>query len=375
MKKLVIVYPSNIIDIRLYKFIKILKDNYNVYVLSYGLLKKSNIFEDLQENDFININIKTFFPANLPFNFLRDRKIFQQIEKINPEIVLVRDIFISTFKKEKNINRKYYLDFCDHFPEVLEVLYGFKGKIFKVLGNIVEKRAIKNFDKRIFVSNEAIKFLEKKYKIDIEGIVIENVPFVEKKIEKNFIKEIDLIYVGTINKKIRNLEIIFKAIEKIKNENKKITMSIYYFKHQSKIKEEYEKIADLLGIKEQIIFKEAVSKELLSEILAQHKVGLVPHCRNNATDYTIPNKIYDYMQIGLPILCSDNPSLRNLLNKYKVGQTYSGNSVEDCYEKIIKILKDNLEEYSLNGMRIIKEELNWNKRIAASKLFDIKTNK
>lgn len=374
MKKLVIVYPSNIIDIRLYKFIKILKDNYNVYVLSYGMLKKSNIFEDLTENDFINIDIGTFFPANLPFNLLRDKKIFQQIEKIKPEIVLVRDIFISTFKKKKNVNRKYYLDFCDHFPEVLEVLYGFKGKIFKILGEVVEKRAIKNFDKRIFVSNEAMKFLEKKYKINIEGTIIENVPFIEEKVEKNFVKEIDLIYVGTINKKIRNLEIIFKAIEKIKNENKKITMSIYYFKHQSKIKEEYEKIANSLGIKEQIIFKEAVSKELLSEILVKHKVGLVPHCRNNATDYTIPNKIYDYMQIGLPILCSDNPSLENLLNKYRVGQTYFGNSVEDCSEKIIKILKDNLEEYSLNGIRIIKKELNWNKRVAASKLFDIKIN-
>lgn len=374
MKKLVIVYPSDIIDIRLYKFIKILKDNYNVYVLSYGLLKKSNIFEDLKENDFINIDIGTFFPANLPFNFLRDRKIFQQIEKINPEIVLVRDIFISTFKKKKNVNRRYYLDFCDHFPEVLEALYGFKGKIFKILGEVVEKKAIKNFDKRIFVSNEAIKFLEKKYKIDIEGTIIENVPFIEEKTEKRIVKETDLIYVGTINKKIRNLEIIFKAIEKIKNENKKITMSIYYFKHQSKIKEEYEKITNSLGIKEQIIFKEAVPKELLSEILSRHKVGLVPHCRNNATDYTIPNKIYDYMQIGLPILCSDNPSLENLLNRYKVGETYFGNSVEDCCEKIIKILKGNLEEYSLNGTRVIKKELNWNKRITASKLFDIKIN-
>lgn len=373
MKKLVIVYPSNIIDIRLYKFIKILRNTYHIYVLSYGILKKSNIFEDIASNDFINIDISTCLPGNVPFNILRDKKIFKQIEKINPEIVLVRDIFISTFKKKKNINRKYYLDFCDHFPEVLEVLYGLKGKFFKILGNTIEKIAIKNFDEKIFVSNEAINFLEKKYRVNIAGKVIANVPLIDGVIDRKFPKEIDLIYVGTINKKIRNLEIIFKAIERLKNEeNKKITMSIYYFKHQLKIKEEYEKLAFLLGIENQIFFKEAVPKDLLLEVLAKHKVGLVPHCRNDATDYTIPNKIYDYMQIGLPILCSDNPSLKNLITKYKVGEIYIGDSEEDCYKKIKKILKNNLEEYSYNGKKYIKEELNWNKNIIESKLFEIK---
>ncbi|MBC2850935.1 glycosyltransferase [Cetobacterium sp. 8H] len=372
--KIVIVYPSKIIDIRLYKFIKILSLNYEIFILSNGLLEKSNIFKDLDVKTFKNFDISSFLPGNLPFNIFRDIKISKEIDKINPDIVLVRDIFISTFKKNKTEKRKYYLDFCDHFPEVLEVLYGKKGKIFKKIANIIEKKALLEYDEKIFVSCEAIDFLKSKYSFEVKGTTIENVPLLENNLEE--ILEIrnkkDLVYLGTINKKIRNLEVVFEAIKKLKRENKKVTLSIYYFKHQIEIKKYYKELSKEMQIEDLIFFNEAVPKDMLLNILSEHKIGLVPHCRNSATDYTIPNKIYDYMQIGLPILCSDNPSLKNLIEKYGVGEVYKGNSNENCMQLINKMLEKNLSEYSENGKAAIKKSLNWKYQIVESGLFNIR---
>lgn len=365
MKNAIIIYPSSIIDIRLYKFIKSLSKKYKVTVLSDKFLQKSKIFKDLNENDYQNIEVGNRLPTNFPYNFNRNNNIRNLIKDIDPEIVISRDIFMSLFKKDKTKNDRttYYLDFCDHFPEVMEVLFGIKGKFLKIIANKVEKKALKTYDEIIFVSNEAQQFVKKKYGLDFKSSILENVPIKSNYTFLNKNHQFDLVYLGTINQKIRNLEVLFDAIKILKNEKFKVSMNIYYFNHQSKIKDFYVKMIKEKELEEQVYFKEAVSKDKLLEVLSIHKIGIVPHCRNEATDYTIPNKIYDYMEVGLPILASDNPSLKSLINKYEVGETYEGNAVESCAEKIKKMLQGNLENYSLNGKKAINNELNWDIQI------------
>lgn len=373
-KKVVLIFPIFPIDIRGYKYILSFHKEYDIYLLIAKTLENDCIFSDLSEKIKEKINIESRLPLNFPFNYFRSKKIRQEIKRINPDLVICRDIFLSNFlnKKMKKDKREYVLDFCDNFPEVLRTMFGFKGKVASLILEKIEKKSINLFDKIIFVSPESYDYVLLKHNIKKEKYILENVPF---KIEKEKInykrkKTKDLIYLGTMNKKIRDFETIFLGLKKLKMEDKKIYLDIYYFLSQDKLKNYYEELSKKLEINDLVRFHPAVKYEELNSLLLDYKIGLVPHTRSAATDYTIPNKIYDYMQIGLPVLASNNPSLENIIKKYKFGELYLGENQESFAEKVIELISKNTRVYSENGINGIKNKLNWEKQF--KEIFDSK---
>lgn len=363
-KKAVLILPTYPIDIRGYKYIISLEKKYDIYLLVDRTLNNTSIFNEIEKKFKEKINVGNRLPLNYPFNYLRNKKIAEEIKRIEPEIVVCRDIFLSGFinRKLKKLKIEYILDFCDNFPEVLKTMFGFKGYLPSLMLEHVEKRAVKLFDKVIFVSSESYNYVLSKHKIKKEKNILENVPFLKNekiKFDFNIEKNKDLIYLGTMNKKIRDFETVFEGLKLLKDEGKKVYLDIYYFLAQNELKKYYEEYSKKLGVDDLITFYPAVKHEELSKILLNYKIGLVPHTRSGATDYTIPNKIYDYMQIGLPVLASNNPSLENIIKKYKFGETYLGEDKEDFAKKIIKLMSEDKKEYRNNGIIGVKIELNW----------------
>lgn len=368
MKKIIFVYPNGDIDIRLYKFLKELKDTHDLIIISPPFKEKGHLklFKDIDFKKIKKIDVSSNINANYPFNLIRYLKISKIINEENPDIIICRDIMISLFALfiKKKYRKKLVLDLCDNMPEVLKIMFGSKGEMLYFIANIIEKIALKTFNKVIFVSKEAKEFIEKKHKIRIDGEILENVPLEMKvEISKSTIKN-TMVYIGTINKRIRNLDIVFNAFYELKKKKQlEYFLDIYYFDNQESIKAEYENLSYTLGLEKNIKFKRCVNHAELKSVLMQYEIGVIPHCRNDATDNTIPNKIYDYMNAGLKIIASDNPSLVNLLKTYKVGETYSGDSIESLIESLDKITNIKESYYSEDTILKIEKNLNWSKQI------------
>jgi hypothetical protein len=368
MKKIVFINPTGDVDIRLYKFLKFFQNQYEVFLISpqYSQVGHKKLFKDLEYEKINKIDVSCTYNVNFPFDFKRNKKIRKALINIQPDIVVCRDIMISGFLN-KNLkvilNTNFILDVCDSFPEVLKVMFGLKGKILSFIANKVEKKALKLFNKILFVSPEAKEFILKKHNLEKDNYILENVPYVMNKQKSLFkLNNNKLVYLGTINKKIRDLETVFKGIC-ILNEvyGQKFTLDIYYFENQKDIKEEYERIVTKMQLDEFVYFKKAVSNDILRKILQEYSIGLVPHCRNDATDYTIPNKIYDYINSDLFILASDNSSLKRLLDFWSVGATYQGENAKDFANTIINI-RAKVSQSSAN-INKINRELNWEHQV------------
>ena len=375
-KKVLFIYPSYI-DIRLYKFMKSFLDiGYTAYIAyhKHGSLKTFGHKLKNYDKNINTIRVGNFLPVNFPFNFIINFKIRKLIKKIKPDIVICRDILLSGFYRlylNKYIKNSTYLDVCDNYPEVIRVvLKGNIGKIGMFITNKIEKKAISKFPNIIFVSNESLRYIKNKHNIEEinHPYIVYNVPYnnINIGIIKENNRENDLIYIGTINKDIRDLNTIFKSLRYLKEErNLLINFDIYYFQHQKGIVDHYKKICDIFNINKQVSFINAVKKEELSNILLTYKIGVVPHCRNKATDFTIPNKIFDYMQHGLPVLASDNPSLKRIVERYGVGVCYKGGDYLDCSKQIEEIIsKYNKKHYKYklycsNGVKAIEDYFNW----------------
>ncbi len=85
--------------------------------------------------------------------------------------------------------------------------------------------------------------------------------------------------------------------------------------------------------------------------------------------HCLPNKLFEYIQAGVPVLVSDLPEMRRVVEEYRVGETCPPGDPAALAERIGAMLSDpsRLATYRRNTVRAASE-LNWNReksRLAA----------
>ncbi len=85
----------------------------------------------------------------------------------------------------------------------------------------------------------------------------------------------------------------------------------------------------------------------------------------------LPNRLFEYMAAGIPIIASDLPALRKIVGKYQCGILVDALSPEDICRGVVELLTDSdkANEMGRRGRKAIQEELNWQKE--TQKLFDL----
>lgn len=101
----------------------------------------------------------------------------------------------------------------------------------------------------------------------------------------------------------------------------------------------YERLACSLGIAQRIIVLPPVpSKDVVAGAVgADAGIWTLPRlCKN--FEYALPNKVFEYMAAGIPILAANYPEVSRLVNEYRVGLTfdpYSSSSIAEAVNTLI----------------------------------------
>jgi glycosyltransferase involved in cell wall biosynthesis len=112
------------------------------------------------------------------------------------------------------------------------------------------------------------------------------------------------------------------------------------------------------GIEQHVAWVGWVKHTELPRYLNACRVGIVPHYTSDHVNTTIPNKIFDYMGSGLPVLASDAKPMKRILEQEKCGGTFpSGNASE--LTKTLLAMRGHEEELGANGRRAVLEKYNW----------------
>ena len=77
-----------------------------------------------------------------------------------------------------------------------------------------------------------------------------------------------------------------------------------------------------------------LDKESVSAILNLSSIGLSPHKEGRSINGALPNKSFEYMAAGLPMLSSLRGELENLLCMEKIGRQYLAGSVDSLIKQI-----------------------------------------
>lgn len=76
---------------------------------------------------------------------------------------------------------------------------------------------------------------------------------------------------------------------------------------------------------------------------------------------TLPTKVYEYMSIGLPVIISDTPYAKKMIDKFKFGICVKPDNIEDIADAITYLFNNKSigKEMGENGRKAILELFNW----------------
>lgn len=108
--------------------------------------------------------------------------------------------------------------------------------------------------------------------------------------------------------------------------------------------------------------------------LAESKVGLVTIQPYKSHFTQLPVKLFEYMAAGIPVVCSDFPMYRQIVDSCNCGLLVDPTSPQEIAEAITTLLKnpDKAQEMGKNGKKAIMDELNWESE--ANKLLNLYTS-
>ncbi len=111
---------------------------------------------------------------------------------------------------------------------------------------------------------------------------------------------------------------------------------------------------------ENVTWIASVPKEEMGNILGHADVGLAILKPIELYKTTYPNKVFDYMAAGLPVLLAIDGVIRDVVEKANAGVFAQPGNVDDIVNKINSLYddKDKLNEYSRNGQNYIQENFN-----------------
>jgi glycosyltransferase involved in cell wall biosynthesis len=286
------------------------------------------------------------------FNF----KVACKFRKVKPDFINIHSISLlpSLFIFKLFTDAKLFYDTHELESEKAG-LAGFQKKIFQFL----EKKSIKYFNHIITVSPSISKYYKEKYKIE-NVLTIRNIPsssYYKENGKTNILKEklnipsdeMLFIYQGVISeerfiheyinvfKKIQNKHLVFLGYGELE----------YY-------------VQEVSNNHSNIHFVKAVSSHELLKYTSSADVGLFvikEICLSYR--YALPNKFFEYLLSGVPVITSDFEDVSELVKEFDCGWNVSPYHELELFDLINKI---SIYEVKSKMIRLsdFSNEINWN---------------
>lgn len=107
------------------------------------------------------------------------------------------------------------------------------------------------------------------------------------------------------------------------------------------ILEEVKARAQKMNVQEKVIFKKRVPFEDLRSYTLLADIGISLDKDTNINyKYSLPNKIFDYLHAGVPVLVSDLVEIKKIFSKYEAGEMIIGHAPKHIAEKINGMLNN-----------------------------------
>lgn len=350
MKVLVSVFSNLYTDQRVEKVCRTLHQHgYEVILIgnSWGGLKPLNRPYETLRIDLKSKNLKSAYPE---FNF----KLYHELLKRADSKTLLLANDLDTLLANHWVSKKKKIPLIFDSHEIYTEMPSVQGRFTQKIWRFLEKKILPELSYFITASESYADWFARKYKIN-RPVVVQNFPLKQnnfKGASEERSKKV-IIYQGAINPS-RGLDKMISTMRVLPE------AELWIFGSGPK-QEEYQILTKNLVLEDRVLFFGAVLPEELRKFTLQADVGLsIEEPGGLSYFYSLPNKVADYVQAGVPVVTSAFPEMKKIVEKFGVGETITNHSEAELASKISSVLKRGKAAYRDN-LLAAASEMCWEK--------------
>ncbi|MBZ5750843.1 glycosyltransferase [Metabacillus rhizolycopersici] len=236
-----------------------------------------------------------------------------------------------------------------------------RNKLDRIVGYRMEKQLFRKVDYVVTVNSYLRDYLFERNG-EKPSILIQNIPLVnEQQMSKTEVPatwnynfgqdDVILLYQGGFSP-YRGLELIIQSMEKLPKNYKLVLIG------SGVLKDELEELVRTLNLSEKVFFHDQVPSDELIYYTRQAHIGLVMYEKVSKNNYySTPNKIFEYIQAGIPAVSSNHPGKSVIIDEYKTGVL-----AEETVDGIVKGINEVVNNYRyyqqncLNAQKVLTWE-------------------
>lgn len=307
------------------------------------------------QTEFRHYRMRLFFNTGVQFYAEYNIRLFFRLLVSAYDTVYANDTdtLVAGFVATRLRRKQLIFDAHELFPEVPE-LQDRPG--VKKIWQRLEDWIFPYLKHSVTVCESIASYYHQRYGIHMK--VVRNVPYRRQEIKPATLntpagKKI-LLYQGALNTG-RGLEWVLEAMPYIDN-------ALLYIIGDGDLRMQLQQRTLDLGISDKVVFHGKVSAEELHRYTPLADLGLcLLENRGLSYYYSLPNRIFDLIHAGVPVLASPFPEIRNIVETYRTGvltDDYSPQGLANCINRILK------NPYPTDHFQTIADQFCWEKEEA-----------
>ena len=312
------------------------------------------------------------FPAF--FNPLWLYAIWRTVRRTRANLILVRDLplALTAVAVGRLAQIPVVLDMAENYPALISDLWG--RRQFSVVNlfvrnpalvSIVEQVSLKFCDHILVVIEESRDRLVARGALPSKISLVRNTPTVERLVEtersldKVVVRDRDsliLVYLGLLEWP-RGIETAIRAIATVRTRNPNVRLLIV---GAGRDEREFRVLVEQMNLQEHVQFLGWLDYGAAIRVIDESDIGLVPHHATESWNTTIPNKLFDYMSKGKPVIVSNAKPVERIVREEQCGVVFHEKDPEDLARAVVSLEPHAVRNaMGLRGRKAIRERYNW----------------
>jgi glycosyltransferase involved in cell wall biosynthesis len=169
-------------------------------------------------------------------------------------------------------------------------------------------------------------------------------------------RSLTILYLGLLEW-ARGIETAIRAIPLVRKRLPQVKLVIVGSgRHEAHFKQ----VVAQLELQDSVQFLGWLDYTKAIEVIKECDIGLVPHHATESWNTTIPNKLFDYMSMGKPVIVSNAKPTERIVREESCGLVFEDQNAEDLSRVILELQHESVrEEMGRNGREAVATKYNW----------------
>jgi glycosyltransferase involved in cell wall biosynthesis len=296
------------------------------------------------------------------------------IDSLEPDAVHAHDVFAigvaaRAVGRARLLGREVAIVYDAH--EFVPGLPRYAGRTPRYAAAVenLEREYVRDADRIITVSPAIAAAIKAHYRLDQAPAVVLNAPVAAADFHRpqwsvrsaaGVAPDVPLLVYSGGLRRVRGIDIVVRAIDRLPG----FHLAVVCVPHaQSALADELRQLADRLGVFDRVHFVDPVPPDQVAGFLSTADVGVHPLLGDIPNhEMALPNKLFEYLHAGLPVVVSDLREMGAFVRSHNVGETCRSGDPADLAESVSKVAA-NLQSYRRAAAdEALRAEYSWQRQ-------------